>query len=509
MLTPMSETAPTSGGTAPEPSATAWLARLEAGEVSSRELVERTLARIEAANGKLNAVTAIHPDRSLAAADEADRERAAGGRSGAAGGDGPADRDGAAGRRPLLGLPVTIKDTVDVEGWATTAGVVSERDRIAERDSSVVRRLREAGAIVVAKTNVPECSSDAETDNALFGRTDNPHDTARTPGGSSGGEAALMGADASLVGIGVDGGCSIRLPSHYCGGVGIRPTAGRVPETGLWPSTRATGMFDLSCVGPMGRYVEDLELLLGAIAGADGVDPLSPPVPVPSFGPSDAALRVGFYTDDPHTVPTAATIEAVQRAAEAIGEAGEVGSPTAARGWQAGSVEEIAAPPAADANDVVFGAIGADGGSHIKEIAGDGPHTARFQDFLDNALPREVPSAVAFEAQMRRLFTLRAAIRAHLAPYDIVVSPVAPGPAPLHNQAPAEGEGAKADGYSWLNYASTYSVAGLPVAVVPAGEEAGLPIGVQIVANPFRDDVALAAARRVESALGGFRPANP
>jgi amidase len=299
-----------------------------------------------------------------------------------------------------------------------------------------------------------------------------------------------MGADASLVGIGVDGGCSIRLPSHYCGGVGIRPSAGRVPETGLWPSTRATGMFDLSCIGPMGRYVEDLELLLGVIAGADGVDPLAPPVPVPIFGPTDAPLRVGFYVDDPHTVPTAATIEAVKRAAAAIGEA-----------------EEITAPPAADANDVVFGAIGADGGAHIKAVAGDGPHTPRFQNFLDNALPTEVPSAIEFEAQMRRLFDLRAAIRAHIAPYDIVVCPVAPGPAPLHNQAPAEGEGAKADGYSWLNYASTYSVAGLPVAVVPAGEEAGLPLGVQIVAAPFRDDLALAAARRVEASLGGFRPA--
>jgi Asp-tRNA(Asn)/Glu-tRNA(Gln) amidotransferase A subunit family amidase len=299
-----------------------------------------------------------------------------------------------------------------------------------------------------------------------------------------------MGADASLVGIGVDGGCSIRLPSHYCGGVGIRPTAGRVPETGLWPSTRATGMFDLSCIGPMGRYVEDLELLLGVIAGADGIDPLAPPVPVPGFGPSDAPLRVGFYVDDPHTVPTAATVEAVKRAAAAIGDG-----------------LEIEPPPAADANDVVFGAIGADGGAHIKAVAGDGPHTPRFQDFLDNALPSEVPSAVEFEAQMRRLFDLRAAIRARLSPYDIVVCPVAPGPAPLHNQAPAEGEGAKADGYGWLNYASTYSVAGLPVAVVPAGEEAGLPIGVQIVANPFRDDLALTAARRVEQSLGGFRPA--
>lgn len=517
----MSDQRPTPGGAAPEPSATAWLARLEAGEVSSRELVERTLTRIEAANSELNAVTAIHPERSLAAADEADLARAAGRRGGSdTGGSDRRGGGGSGGDRPLLGLPVTIKDTLDVEGWPTTAGVVAARERIAERDSSVVRRLLEAGAIVVAKTNVPECSSDAETDNALFGRTDNPHDRARTPGGSSGGEAALMGADASLVGIGVDGGCSIRLPSHYCGGVGIRPTAGRVPETGLWPSTRATGMFDLSCIGPMGRYVEDLELLLGVIAGADGIDPLAPPVPVPGFGPSDRPLRVGFYLDDPHTVPTAATVEAVKRAAAAIGEAGEVGAAPAgggrtaatrradARGWAGGTVEEIAAPPAADANDVVFGAIGADGGAHIKAVAGDGPHTPRFQDFLDNALPSEVPSAIFFEEQLRRLFDLRARVRAHLSPYDIVVCPVAPGPAPLHNQAPAEGEGAKADGYSWLNYASTYSVAGLPVAVVPAGEESGLPLGVQIVAPAFRDDLALAAARRVEASLGGFRPAS-
>jgi Asp-tRNA(Asn)/Glu-tRNA(Gln) amidotransferase A subunit family amidase len=525
----MSDASPTRGDEAAvEPSATAWLARLEAGEVSSRELVERTLRRIEAANAELNAVTAIYPERSLAAADEADRERAAGRGTGAGGsGSGTPGPSGAGGNRPLLGLPVTIKDTVDVEGWPTTAGVVAARDRIAVSDSTVARRLREAGAIVVAKTNVPECSSDAETDNALFGRTDNPHDHDRTPGGSSGGEAALMGADASLVGIGVDGGCSIRLPSHYCGGVGIRPTAGRVPETGLWPSTRATGMFDLSCIGPMGRYVEDLELLLGVIAGADGIDPLAPPVPVPTFGPSDRALRVGFYVDDPHTVPTAATVEAVKRAAAAIGETG-TGGPTAgspagapngpkpatpatarALAWAAGTVEEIAPPPASEANEVVFGAIGADGGAHIKAVAGDGPHTPRFQDFLDNALPSEVPSAIEFEAQMRRLFDLRAAIRAHLSPYDIVVCPVAPGPAPLHNQAPAEGDGAKADGYSWLNYASTYSVAGLPVAVVPAGEESGLPIGVQIVAPAFRDDLALAAARRVEQSLGGFRPANP
>jgi Asp-tRNA(Asn)/Glu-tRNA(Gln) amidotransferase A subunit family amidase len=456
-----------------QPSATSWLARLRAGEASSRELVEQTLARIEAADRRLNAVTAIAPEQALEAARQADSARARG-----AGG-------------PLLGLPVTVKDTLDVAGWPTTAGVVAARDRIAAADSTAVGRLREAGAIVVAKTNVPECSADAETDNALFGRTDNPHDVDRTPGGSSGGEAALMGADASLVGLGVDGGCSIRLPSHYCGGVGIRPTVGRVPETGIWPATRATGSFDLSCVGPMGRYVEDLELLLAAIAGADGVDPLAPPVPLPSLGPSEARLRVGFYTDDPHAVPTAATIEAVERAAASIGEP-----------------ESIGPPPAADANDIVFGCFGADGGAHIKQAAGEGPHTPRFQAFLDESLPSEPPTAIEAMEQLRLLFQRRAAIRAYLAPYDIVVCPVAPGPAPRHGEPPAEGRGGHAAGYSYLNYASTYSVAGLPVAVVPAGEEGSLPIGVQIVAAPFREDLALAAARRVEAALGGFRPAS-
>jgi amidase len=467
----MSDSSSTPGGAAPEPSATAWLARLGAGEVTSRELVERTLGRLEAVR-ELNAVVAWEPERALAGADEADRERAVGD------------------ARPLLGLPVTIKDSLDVAGWPTTAGVVAARDRIAERDATTVARLREAGAVVIAKTNLPECSSDAETDNALFGRTDNPHDRERTPGGSSGGEAALMGADASLFGLGADGGCSIRLPSHYCGGVGLRPTGGRVPATGSWPSTRATGMFDLSCIGPMGRYVEDLDLMLSVIAGADGIDPLAPPVPVPTFGRFDGPLRVGFYTADPHTVPTATTVEAVRQAAAAIGEA-----------------EEIEPPPAADANDVVFGCIGADGGAHIKEAAGDGPHTPRFQAFLDEALPAEPPSAVEAFANLRRLFDLRARIRSHLLPYDIVVCPVAPGPAPRHGEAPAEGPGAAPSGYSWLNYCSTYSVAGLPVATLPVTAEDGLPIGVQIVAPAFREDLALAAARRVESAFGGFRPA--
>jgi len=462
--------------TAAEPSARDWLRSLDSGECSARELTERTIARIEAVDGALNAVVAIAPERSLAEAEEADRRRAAG-----------------ANLPPLLGLPITVKDTLDVAGWPTAYGSFAAPDGPAAADATAVRRLREQGAVVVAKTNVPEASSAAETDNARFGRTNNPWDLERTPGGSSGGEAALLGADASIVGVGVDGGCSIRLPSHYCGTVGIRATAGRVPETGLRPGTRATGMLDLACVGPMARRVEDLELLLPLMSGADGVDPFAPPIPPPLEASPDLELRVAHYATDPLTVPTEATRRAVREAAAAIGAA-----------------EEVEPPDLATATELVFEAIGADGGTHIKRaIAGaNGRHVAAFADLVENLLPATAPPAdEAFDA-LGRLFGLRAAIRAFVASWDVLVCPVAPGPAPRHGEAPAEGgEGPPAAGYDWLNFASAFSVAGLPAAVVRAGEEGGLPIGVQIVANPFREDLALLAAARVEAALGGFQPA--
>lgn len=459
--------------TAAEPSARDWLRSLAAGECSARELTERTIGRIEAVNGALNAAVAIEPELSLAAAEEADRRRAEGDTS------------------PLLGLPITVKDSLDAAGFPTGYGSFAAPQGPAPSDATAIGRLRRQGAVVVAKTNVPEASSAAETDNARFGRTNNPWDVERTPGGSSGGEAALLGADASIVGVGVDGGCSIRLPSHNCGTVGIRPTAGRVPETGLRPGTRASGMLDMACVGPMARRVEDLQLLLPVMSGADGIDPFAPPLPPPAEAPADLELRVGHYATDPLTTPTEATRRAVLAAAAAIGAA-----------------EEVEPPDLGAATEIVFEAIGADGGAHIKRaIAGaGGRHAPAFAELVENLPDTARPAAEAFDA-LARLFELRAVIRAFAAGWDVLVCPVMPGPAARHGETPAEGGGPGAAGYDWLNFASPFSVAGLPVAVVRAGEEAGLPIGVQIVANPFREDLALLAAARVEAALGGFRPA--
>ena len=170
-------------------------------------------------------------------------------------------------------MPITIKDSLDAAGLPATCGSVVRAHHIAEGDATVVPRLRAAGAIVVAKLNVPEYQWRYETDHALRGRTLNPLDLDRTPGGSTGGEAALLGADASLVGIGSDGGGSIRVPAHFCGSVGLRPTAGLVPETGIWPPSRATGMIDRVFVGPMTRYVENVWPILRVIAGPDDIDP--------------------------------------------------------------------------------------------------------------------------------------------------------------------------------------------------------------------------------------------
>jgi amidase len=181
------------------PSAVTQLRRLASGELSARELTEETIAAIQAADARVHAVVDLDEEAALAAADAADARRRAGD---------PA---------PLLGLPMTVKDVLDERGRRTTAGSLARMDHRAPSDSTVLARLRQAGAIFVARTNVPECSCSFETDNVVFGRTHHPLDLTRTPGGSSGGEAALIGSDASLAGVATDGGGSIRVPAHYTG----------------------------------------------------------------------------------------------------------------------------------------------------------------------------------------------------------------------------------------------------------------------------------------------------
>jgi Asp-tRNA(Asn)/Glu-tRNA(Gln) amidotransferase A subunit family amidase len=452
-----------------DPTAGEWLRRLAAGETTAVALVERTLDALQAADAGLGAVVASDPERALGEAAEADAVRRRGE------------------QRPLLGLPITVKDNLDVAGLRTAAGSAARPDHVAASDASAVRRLRDAGAIVVAKTNVPEASCDYETENAVFGRTAHPLDPARTPGGSSGGEAALLAAGATIVGVGTDGGGSIRVPSHYCGIPGLRPTVGRVPETGQWPPTRASGMGDLSCIGPMARHVEDLGLLLAVMAGPDGIDPYAVPVPLGSPADVDlATLRVAWYDEDPAVPVTEGTRAAVAAAAVALADVGCL-------------VEKVAAPPATEATELFFAAVGGDGGAHLLEHCGHGgPHTAQFRALLAS-FPDTPPPASHVFALQRRVLELRARVRAWASAHDIVLCPVVAGPAPRHGERPGPAGAGDAHPYAAFNYVHTYALAGMPAASVPVGTENGLPLGVQVVGAPWREDVVLAAARAIES----------
>jgi amidase len=457
----------------PEPSARAWRDRLQAGELSSRELLTQVLERLEDAHG-LNAVVALDAELALDAAAAADAARRAGD------------------RRRLLGLPITIKDSIETQDLPTTSGSFARKGFRAPADASVVGRLRAEGAVIVAKTNVPEYTWSYETDNALFGRTVHPADSARTPGGSSGGEAAVLAADASIVGIGSDGGGSIRVPCHYCGIVGLRPTAGLVPETGCWPPTRDTGMVDMNSVGPMARYVEDLALLLPIIAGADGIDPFVHGVRVGSSDATDVrGLRVGFYDDDGVATPDPATKAAVRAAADALEDHGC-------------TVEPAVPPDLSAATDLFFGMMAADGGARARaDLApAAGRHTPQITRLLED-LTTHALDAAGYFALFDDWAALRAQIRAYVSHHDVVVAPVTTGAAPRHGCEP--GRDRQLDSYLPFNYTHAYSIAGLPVAVVPVGRsEDSLPIGVQVIAQPFRDDVALAAAATLEAAHGGF-----
>jgi len=436
--------------------------------------VDHYISLVDEANPALNAVVARDDERALAAADEADRRR----------------QDGD--ERPLLGLPITIKDSLATAGLVTSSGSLARRDHVPEHDATVVSRLRDAGAIVLGKTNVPEYLWSYETENLVYGRTVNPFDPHRTPGGSSGGEASILGADASIVGIGTDGGGSIRVPCHYCGIVGIRPTAGLVPETGCWPSFHDTGLLDIHCIGPMGRYVEDLALVLPIVAGRDDVDPFVHGMPVGESAAVDvAALRIGFYSYDGAWRVTRGTVDAVEASAQALAELGC-------------EVEEVTPPDLSGATDLFFGLMAADGGQRARSdlAAAGGRHVAQMARLLDDIKPLAL-DAPRFFALMRKAFAFRTEVRAFISRYDVVLAPVTAGCAPLHGRR--SGDDGELESYLPFNYTHAYSIAGLPVAVVPAGAERRLPLGVQIVAGAFRDDLALAVALALEREIGGFR----
>lgn len=448
-----------------KPSAVSWLKKLDAGELSSEELFQQTVEQVKSANESVHAVISDNYEQGLVEARLADERRSKGESA------------------PLLGLPVTIKDSIEVAGLLCTAGTFAREEYIPEQDATAVARLRKAGAIVVAKTNVPEYSSSYETDNAVFGRTNNPFDLSRTSGGSSGGEGALLGADASIVGVGADGGGSIRLPSHYCGTCGIRPTVGLVPETGASPSTRDTGYRDLMCIGPMARYVEDLALLLPIMAGPDWVDPYAVtrwPADAPVKEVSD--MTIGYFDYDGVTRVSPGTLAAVKDAVELVSEAGA-------------KVEEVTLPSPEEATEIFFSLAGADGGIRtLRDLEGaNGRHHSQFQSLLDG-FGNSMSLSDFFDIQ-HRSFSFRSRMRQLMSQYDAIIGPVTTGPAPKHMQVPFGIDQQDYLSYLGFNYLHIFALAGVPVTVVPMGMEDAMPIGVQVAAQAYCEKQSLALAQ--------------
>lgn len=443
-------------------------ARIGRGELSSEEVVTACIDRIEAVNPALNAVVQMTPDAALARAREADAARARGVSWG-----------------PLHGVPMTIKDSFDTAGVVSSGGTLGRARFVPQRDATVVARLRGAGAILLGKTNTPELTLSFETDNLVYGRTANPYDLDRSPGGSSGGAAAIVAAGGAPFDIGSDYGGSIRAPAHFCGIAGLKPTAGRVPRTGhVFPFGGIQDAYQQ--IGPLARYVDDLALLLPLIAGPDFIDPGVTAQPLADPRRVElASLRIAFHSDNGVLAADADVAEAVTVAARALEP-------------DVRAVEERRPPGAERGVEIGFGLTMWDGGSAVRRLleeAGTERHTLA-----------PLMGGTALDAeQLGRLiadwYAWRSTMLAFLAEWDVILCPVTASCAPRH------GFMAEPNALLSFGYSMTYNATGWPAAVVRVGTSAeGLPIGVQIVAAPSREDVALAVAKHVESALGGFRP---
>ena len=355
----------------------------------------------------------------------------------------------------LHGVPFTAKDIIETADLPTTLGMPSLRENRPARDATIVARMRAAGAILLGKTNCPPGGGGAETDNELFGMTRNPYDPARSPGGSSGGEAAAIAAGMSACGLGSDSGGSLRLPAHLCGVATLRPTAGRVSMAGVLDEDGPLGpMSDpRTQPGPLARRVGDLELLLSVIAGPDPRDAGTMPVPLGDAATELAGRRVVLHLHDDEVLSPSS----VRR------------SKLPPRHWPtpAPIVEEGAPPPGGHELTI-----------QVWESYGG---TMRSSDYYRMAR--------AWDAYRSAMLQWLTGTRV-----ELVLTPV--------TTLPAQPPGTTMS----LRYLTPYALTGWPCAVVRAGSSGGLPVGVQLVAGPWQDHVALAAARVVEQATGGWQP---
>lgn len=397
---------------------------------------------------------------------------------------------------PLHGIPLSIKSSIDVAGWTCPAGSRLRSDYVAQSDAPLVARLRRAGAILVGNTNTPEFLMAYETDNVLQGHTNNPWDLERTAGGSSGGEAAAIAAGCVAAGVGSDGGGSIRIPAHYSGICGLKPTGGRIPATGHFPPS--TGPFALlGVVGPMARTIADLELLFEVMAGLDYGDPSSSPVPVRKPNGKDIEhLRIGFFDQHPSTPVNAETKAAVHKAASALRESGLQTEPFLPSGLE--RARELWWNFFGRAGELVLGPSVAGRESELSSI---------LKDFLHNARSGPPLTRDELMGSMLERDDLRYRLLQQMERYPILLSPVCAVPAFRHGEREWLVDGQTVGYWQAMSYTQWFNLLGNPAVVVPVSvSPEGLPIGVQIIGRPFEDEIVLAVAKIVEAACASSSP---
>ncbi len=429
--------------------------KLRRREITAEALMRLYLDRIERFNPKLNAIVVLDADRAMDHARQADRELARG-----------------EVRGPLHGLPVTVKESFNVAGWKTTWGNPDWKDNVAAADSAVVERYKRAGAIVFGKTNVPKMLNDNQAYNTIYGRTGNPWNLERTPGGSSGGASAALAAGLTGLEAGSDLGGSLRNPAHYCGIYAHKPSLGIVPGRGHAGPGVVGGNDTLAVVGPMGRSAEDLDLALGLLAGADGAFAtawrLDMPAPVAD---GFKGLRVAVWPDDPRSPIDAAVGDRLQMAIQAVANAGAV-------------VDESARP----AFDADFAHTG-----YERVLTGDMKTVRDMGAWLEMRSKLRLAWAKFFES------------------WDVLICPVAPVTAFPHTDESdwtrrfVSVNGKPVPDGADLFWAGLATVSHLPATAAPMGlARDGLPTGLQIIGAFGRDRTTIAVAKWLEKLIGGF-----
>ncbi|MHB8381469.1 MAG: amidase [Candidatus Binataceae bacterium] len=451
-------------------------AMLKAREVSSIELVDAFIERIESVNHNLNAVVTLVEERAIEEAGVSDARLANG--------------EG----RPLEGLPITIKDSIITAGVRSTWGMKIFEHHVANYDAPTVARLRAAGAIVIAKTNTPEMTLDYDCDNPVFGATNNPWNHARVPGGSSGGEAAALATGMSPLGMGSDYGGSIRIPSHFCGVAGLKPSWGTIPGSGhMSPGAPPPAVAHMATIGPMARYIDDLTLAYNIVKGPHPTAPYTAPTPEAHPERIDVKkIRVGFFTASGEVPVARAIREATIRAARALAKAGV-------------TVEEVK-PPVEEAARLWFDYAMADGGALLSGMIGDKLHLSR--ERLRNMLASAGQGKTAADYFLISIVrdTWRIQLAEFMERYPILILPPFCVSAFPHGATEVE-----IDGRSFPLFAANWpaliaNCAGLPGLALPAGRDKdGLPTGVQVMGRAFAEEEVLAIAKVLEQELGGFQ----